>query len=322
MTDKTGRNVDYMRISVTKACNLNCIYCKPSSCVSRKNNELTLDEICYIAEMGAALGIRKIKITGGEPLLRADLCEIISGLKQIPGIEQVTLTTNGTRLKECCRDLITAGIAGVNISLDTTDKDVYKSITGADIGGVMDGINEIIAQNPDFLLKINTVALNINNCMEVLKLAKDNRIAVRFIELMPLGSAVKYNGISCQEIKEKIIQLYGYLTPVYDILGNGPARYYSVMNFKGKIGFISPVHHRFCNECNRIRLTSDGYLKACLCYDRGEDLTDILRNAKTFQRKQLLTETMKKVIYNKPAAHCFDNPKEITEQHLMSQIGG
>lgn len=322
MTDKTGRTIDYMRISVTAACNLNCIYCKPSICSDRIKNELTGDEICSIVKSAASLGIRKIKITGGEPLLRKDLCDIISGIKQISGIEQVTITTNGTGLKSCYRDLVNAGIDGINISLDTIDRDEYRKITGSELDRVMDGLNEIMAQSPDFPVKINTVALGLNSCMGVLKLAKDNPIAVRFIELMPLGAAVKYKGVTGDEIKNKIIQMYGYLTPIYETIGNGPAKYYSIPDFKGKAGFISPVHHIFCRECNRIRLTSDGYLKACLCYDLGVNLASILRNAVTSQKNQLLTKAMEQVIYNKPLMHCFDTPENITEQHFMSRIGG
>ena len=318
MLDKTGRNIDYMRISVTDRCNLHCKYCMPDNMAHFAHNDiLTYEEIAGIVTYSAELGINRIKITGGEPLVRKNICTLVKMLKNIKGIQQVTITTNGILLPQYYQSLIDAGIDGINISLDTLDEKIYKDITGGNIGQVKEALDIIKKHIPDIPIKINTVITNKDNALGILTLARDNPFYVRFIEEMPIGFG-KTGCVTADDIYSAIIKLYPDLTNDKNTYGNGPATYYKIPGFCGRIGFISAIRHKFCESCNRIRLTSTGFLKGCLCYDQGEDLRKIIRSDGPGDVKNII----KNVIYNKPKSHCFGNEEQITEHHGMSYIGG
>ncbi|MDO5010019.1 MAG: GTP 3',8-cyclase MoaA, partial [Intestinibacter bartlettii] len=264
MLDKLNRNIDYLRISVIDRCNLRCVYCMPEEGIESIPHEeiLTYDEILRICETVSELGIRKIKITGGEPLVRKDIVDLIKDIKNIEKIEQVTLTTNGILLYDMLDDLYTAGIDAINISLDTLNKEKFKKITRrVGLEKVLRSIDK--AYKLGIRIKINCLAIrdfNIDELAEIANFAKDREIDVRFIELMPIGFGKKYTEIDNDEILSILESRFGVFETVTEKRGNGPARYYRNENMKGCIGFISAISHEFCESCNRIRLTSNGFL--------------------------------------------------------------
>lgn len=325
MIDQYHRNIDYVRISVTDRCNLRCIYCMPEEGVAWTNHReiLTYDEICRICEVFAELGISKIKITGGEPLARKNLSRLILDLKKIAGIESVTLTTNGLLLKEQIASLVQAGIDGINISLDTLDEDIYKEITHR--RGAVEVYDAILAAMAfkDIRVKVNCVpikGMNDGDIFKLASLAKDNPICVRFIEMMPIGLGQQFEAYAEDALVAALEEKWGTFTPYPGRLGNGPARYYQIPGFVGKIGFISALSHQFCSECNRIRLTSTGFLKTCLQYDQGTELKTLLRES---QDQNILKETIRQTIYGKPLQHNFGRQEAGPSTHKkMFEIGG
>ena len=290
MLDKLNRKIDYLRISVIDRCNLRCVYCMPEEGIESIPHDeiLTYDEILRICEIVSELGIRKIKITGGEPLVRKDIVNLIRDIKNIDKIEQVTLTTNGILLHEMLDDLYDAGIDAINISLDTLNKDNFKKITRRDgLEKVLMSIDK--AYDLGIRVKINCLAIrdfNLREIVEIASFAKDREIDVRFIELMPIGFGKKYNQIDNDEILSILESRFGTFEIVTEKRGNGPAKYYRNQNMKGCIGFISAISHEFCESCNRIRLTSSGFLKLCLHYNKGIDLKEQNREAIKFIRSQ------------------------------------
>ena len=324
MIDGYGRTIDYIRISVTDRCNLRCVYCMPEEGVGPVAHEdiLTYDEILRLAEIFAALGVRKVKLTGGEPLVRKNIEALVAGLRKIPGIREVTLTTNGVGLEEKMEALAAAGIGGINLSLDTLDPDVFEKITRKKaFDEVMRGFHAALAY-PQIPLKINCVPMGLpgQDVTEVARLAKEYPVHVRFIEMMPIGLGSKFDFQSEDFILRLLAARYGEYQPYEKRLGNGPGHYYSFPGFQGKVGFISAISHKFCDSCNRVRLTSQGYLKTCLQYDIGTDLRKLLRkNADdgTLQR------AVEEAILKKPKSHQFTGTvEEHREMHTMSQIGG
>lgn len=324
MIDGYGRTIDYIRISVTDRCNLRCVYCMPEEGVDPVSHEdiLTYDEILRLAAVFAGLGIRKVKLTGGEPLVRKNIEALVAGLRTIPGIEEVTLTTNGMLLEEKMEALAAAGVGGINLSLDTLNPDVFERITRRrEFDKVMRGVYAALAY-PRIPLKINCVPMGLpgQNVTEVASLAKDYPIHVRFIEMMPIGLGGNFDFQSEDSLLSLLAARYGEYEPYEERLGNGPGHYYSFCGFRGKIGFISALSHKFCDSCNRVRLTSQGYLKTCLQYDIGTDLRRLLReNADG----EALRKAAADAIQRKPKSHQFTEIiKEHRETHAMSQIGG
>lgn len=320
MIDTFGRKIEYMRVSVTDRCNLRCMYCMPDGIKSIPMPEiLTFEEIHDICEISAGLGIKYIRLTGGEPLVRLGIEKLVSMIKSIDGIERVALTTNGVLLKDKLQSLMDAGLDGVNISLDTLNRERFKKITGFDrLEDVLESIDCAIKSGIN--VKINTVILeeNSDDFISLAKLAEDKPIDVRFIEMMPIGEGGKYKSLSGDAILEKLRLSYENIYPVNGVIGNGPAVYYKIDGFKGNIGFINALHGQFCDSCNRIRLTSTGFLKTCLCYDDGADLKYAIRNGDKEEVKKLIEYA----IASKPAAHCFYEKEKITEARDMSEIGG
>lgn len=328
MKDQFGRTIDYMRVSVTDRCNLRCIYCMPVQGVPAVSHQdiLTYDEIARLCRIGSELGIRKLKLTGGEPLVRRGLPELVRMLKEIPGIEQVTLTTNGTLLKQQIRDLVISGLDAVNISIDTLDPEKYRKVTR--LGDVRDAVEGLRAacEIPGLKVKVNCVPLEgaeDEDYIRIALLAKEGRSDVRFIELMPMGPGKAFTGKSQTKVWSLLKETFGEPKSCEENPGNGPAVYVTFPGFRGKIGFISAITHPFCRGCNRIRLTSEGFLKPCLQYGEGTDLRLLLRSG---AKDALIKKEMENAVYRKPACHQFTwgsqegpgNP----ETKEMSRIGG
>ncbi len=331
MLDAFGRTIDYVRISVTDRCNLRCIYCMPEDGIrmSRHEEILTYDEITRVCRMFASMGIKYIRITGGEPLVRRDIAELIREIKAVEGIEKVTLTTNGVLLEQVLPELKKSRIDGINVSLDSMDRQTYAGLTRVDIlPQVLKGIDA--AAEEKIPLKINCVSMRsrINDkvqetadrVLQVAELARERAMDVRFIELMPIGYGKDLDYLSEEEIKSILEQRLGDLSENEEIRGNGPGHYYTVNGFMGRIGFISAMSHKFCDSCNRVRLTSQGYLKSCLQYNIGTDLRELLRNQSP---DEVIAAAIRQAILNKPAGHQFrEAVVEKAERSCMSQIGG
>ena len=307
MQDRFGRTINYMRISVTDRCNLRCRYCMPDGITKCSMQEiLTYEEIVEIAGAAEDCGITRFKVTGGEPLVRRGVETLVRSLKELPLTEQVTLTTNGVLLEEKLPVLVEAGLDAVNISLDTTDGEKYRQITGSDsLPQVMRAVRASLEAG--IRTKINAVLIPGCN---------------RFIELMPIGEGRSNRGMDNRTLIGELYATFPGTVPDPAPRGNGPAVYYAVPGFTGRIGFISAIHGKFCDSCNRVRLTSTGFLKQCLCFEDGSDLRAILRNGEGTRRRRLLTEAIRIAASNKPEAHSFDIPELITEKHRMSGIGG
>lgn len=325
MLDGQGRNIDYLRISITDRCNLRCVYCMPEEgvkCLSH-SEILTFDEIERIVRvMAERHGFKKIKLTGGEPLVRLGCAELAKRLKSIEGITDVTITTNGVTLERDMPALYDAGIRAVNVSLDTLDRDRFKELTRRDeLDSVLGGIRKVM-EYPDVTLKINCVPISGHDedLVALASIAKHNPIHVRFIEVMPIGYGKRFKQKNEDDIIKVLEKHYGELTPDNGTYGNGPSHYFSAEGFLGKIGFISAISHKFCSSCNRIRLTSEGYLKTCLQYETGVDLREILRSGGD---DDTLAAAIEKAILEKPICHSFFDEKNGPEEERgMSQIGG
>lgn len=361
MKDSFGRTIDYMRISITDRCNLRCRYCMPDGveCLSRREI-LSLEEIGAVAICAAGLGIRHIKVTGGEPLVRKDCCQLVKMLKSTPGIEKVTITTNGVLLDRYLDSLTEAGIDGINISLDTLNPSLYEKITGF---GCLDKVTEAIERvcALGIPVKLNAVSIDFDSMdgfagrsrgvspepgaegkwwKGLAGLTARYPMDVRFIEMMPIGYGRQFKTVNHQELLEEMYREYPGLTEDHTQHGFGPAVYYRIPGAKGSIGLISAIHGKFCTSCNRVRLTSQGYLKTCLCYEDGADLRAILREGMEAPSgeghyhwplkecpgdeglQQRLSQAMVRAIGQKPDAHCFERPGMITESHNMIAIGG
>ncbi len=323
MLDRYGRVINYLRISVTDRCNLRCCYCMPEGVqdVGMKNI-LTFEEIWEIVRTGVSLGITHIRITGGEPLVRKGCVDLIRGIREIPGVETITMTTNGVLLGNYGKQLKEAGVDGVNISLDTLDPEEFYKITGKrELQEVLAGIRA--AKTAGLPVKLNAVNRKELDPIPLVRYAQEENLPLRFIEMMPVGYGKKYVGRSNEELRETLEAVCGKtecMTNREELsrMGSGPAVYYQFSDLKVPVGFISAIHGKFCDTCNRVRLTAEGYLKLCLCYDKGEDLRRVLREGE----KENLRTIMEQTIFRKPAAHCFEHPAEMTETHEMVKIGG
>lgn len=317
-----------MRISVTESCNLHCNYCIPQNIKMTPSSDiLTFEEIHDIVKAAVAIGINKFRITGGEPLVRSGCVELVRMIKETPGVIELGITTNGTMLEKYARSLKNAGLDSINVSLDTLDPFVFKKITGNDmLLSVLSGIKS--AKEEGLNVKINTVNHKNLDAFSILEYGNSMNIPVRFIEIMPIGNGIKYMGNSNEELLRTIEEKYGPAVAVNSdkiVYGSGPASYFKFSKLNGSVGFISALHDRFCHHCNRIRLTSKGQLKSCLCYEDGADLKRILRSNFYYDSTELqkaIISALEKTILNKPQQHCFENIQNITEKHLMADIGG
>jgi len=324
MVDQYGRTIDYMRISITDRCNLRCIYCMPEKgieCIPH-NEILTYEEILRLVKAAAANGISKIKITGGEPLVRKNAAELIGKIKLVEGIQEVTLTTNGVLFKEQGAGLVEAGLDGVNFSLDTQNASNFSRITRVDT------YRQVIASIEYSLqlgirTRINCVPIqpyDYTDLAALAEFARNNPIDVRFIELMPIGLGLQYEPVRSEIILDQLTREYGVPDISYTTHGNGPARYYDFPGFKGSIGFISPMSDIFCENCNRIRLTASGTLKLCLCNNKNLELKPLIRNGISDDQ---LADVIRNAVFDKPQSHHLNEPAdETSETQKMVQIGG
>ena len=323
MKDKFGREIDYLRVSVTDNCNLRCIYCmdEKGNKFLKNDEKLTDDEIYKVVKESAKLGIKKVRITGGEPLVRAGIVSLISKINNIEGIEEIYLTTNCILLADMIDELARNGLKGVNISLDSLKEERFKKLTRiGKLNNVLEAIDKAIALG--IKVKLNTVIVNDINKDEIIdfvNLTKEKAIDIRFIELMPIGIAVNYKGATNEEVLKVITERYPNYEEVVRGKSGGPASYIKVNVAKGKIGFISAMSNCFCEDCNRIRLTPEGFLKQCLHFDYGVDLKSMLRaGIKDDDLRKVIYEN----IYDKPEKHLFLQKSDHKELKFMNQIGG
>ena len=326
LTDTFARTINYLRVSITDQCNLRCMYCTPVDIQKVTNIELlTYEEILRVVALAVSLGIKKVRLTGGEPLVRRGVLDFIRQLAALPDLEEIRLTTNGVLLPDMIDDLYDAGIRKLNISLDSLQAEKFRQITSLDkFAKVWQGIER--AKEMKFeAVKINIVAMRGINDDEIIDFAKltlNNPYQIRFIEFMPIGPAVeaqKDKFISSAEIIQRISSL-GPLTPVERHKFHGPARILRLPKAIGSLGFISPLTNHFCDTCNRLRLTSEGKLRACLLTDQESDLKHVLRNGgSNSEISQLIIDTVK----NKPKGHLLSKAQETGSCHgRMSRIGG
>ena len=321
MNDQSGRIIDYLRLSVTDRCDLRCLYCMPEEGVPSlpHSDVLRYEEILRLVRLFAVLGIRKIRLTGGEPLVRKDVSKLAAAIKRVDGIERLTLTTNGMLLEDLLPALVDAGLDGVNISIDALDEKCFSHITRRN--GVEKVIRSIDAavKYPGLQVKLNCVptSLNLDQLVPLTRFAIARGIPLRFIELMPIGEGKKLNGLSEASVIWELEKAFGKLIPLGQNENYAQCRRFRLEQ-GGRIGFISPLSHKFCKSCNRVRLTADGKLKTCLQYDAGLDLKKMLD-----MDDQVILQEIRRAVLEKPACHHFgdgDSPRD--EQRKMSQIGG
>ena len=327
MIDSLQRNIEYVRISVTDRCTMRCMYCMPKEGTKWLPHDeiLSYDEILRVCRILAGLGISKVKLTGGEPLVRKHLDQLVRDIKQVDGIDNVTLTTNGLLLSEQLPALAAAGIDAINISIDSFEPEIFKRITDTDAVEKVRQAIEDVTKYDHIRVKINCVpmrGINDAGLSEIAEIARNHRISVRFIEMMPIGLEAAFEPYTEDDLKVLLESRFGKMTPFLGKMGNGPCKYYTLEGFQGKIGFISAVSHKFCEQCNRVRLTSTGFLKACLQYDIGMQLKPMLRGGAS---DEALNKIIRETIYKKPKSHSFGEADMITkefEKNKMFQIGG
>lgn len=324
MRDKLNRNIDYLRLSITDRCNLRCQYCMGNKNIVflPKDELLSAKEIERLVKIFSELGIKKIRITGGEPLVRRNFREIVENIDKIDGIEEINITTNGIKLEEELDFLNTKKINSLNISLDTLKNDLYKEITGGgDLEKVLNSIHKAISLNFK-RIKLNVVLIkgrNENEIMDFVNLTEKYPIDVRFIELMPIGLGKEFSPISNDEVLS-IISKEKKLAPFSEKIGSGPAKYYKTEKGIGCIGFITPISHNFCEQCNRIRITPEGFLKLCLHWNKGLNLKELLRSEISAQE---IKEKILQAIDNKPDKHNMEKKEDKNfDKRFMNRIGG
>lgn len=320
MQDTNNREIKYMRLSVTDMCNFRCTYCMPEDSKFESHN-LSLDNIELIATNLNKLGITKVKLTGGEPLVRSDISTIVEVLKTKCNIEEVTLTTNGVLLDKHLASLEAVGLDAITISIDTVNQDDFNSIVRRQAFDTV--INNIKLAKASSIknIKLNCVPLKqlgSDNIINITKFANETKVPIRFIEMMPIGLGRKHPGYDYQTLINILETEFGANTDSTNSYGNGPASYYNFPNLDIEVGIISALSNKFCESCNRIRVTSQGHLKQCLHYNYNIDLTEVLNNEDGL-------ETISNFILAKPKEHAFTNKnieKEKLETLHMSEIGG
>ena len=316
MTDGYGRKIDYMRISLTDNCNLRCSYCMPEGKIS-DIHYLPVETVLKCVESAVCLGITNFRLTGGEPLIYPDIEKLITKMRNVSGVNFIGITTNGVFLSEKADVLKMAGTDSINVSLDTVDSDEFRKITGRNcLKNVIDGIDA--ALDSRIKLKINTVLRSEVDVLKMTEFANDKNIDIRFIELMPVGIGEKNDIIPRKAVIEKLEKKYGKVCGVSKMHDeNGPAEYYAFRKLGVRVGLIQAVHGKFCDRCNRIRITSDAGLKPGLADGRIIDLKEALDIG-----KDELTKIMKKAIYEKPKSHHFEDILCEKETKTMNMIGG
>jgi len=318
--DALGRRVDYLRISVTDRCNERCLYCLPADFHDWLPREkvLTVREILAVAAVAARHGVRRFRVTGGEPTARKEIVEIVAGLAALPGVEHLSMTSNATRLRDLAKPLRAAGLRSLNISLDALDPQRYHEITGGHLPGVLAGIDAALAAG--FQLKLNTVLIRGRNDAEIAGLidfAEEREILIRFIELMPVSLTEmldETNFLPVAEVRRNL----GELIPIQRSYGAGPAKYFRLAGRRAIVGFIGALTDmHFCERCNKMRLTCEGQLRPCLGNHQETDLMPALRPViDPEQLSQLYLQTLA----GKPAEHLFRDSYQ--PGRVMTAIGG
>lgn len=315
MIDQYNREITYLRLSLTERCQLRCTYCRAEEGACPKAEELSAEDFARIVRVMTHLGINKVRLTGGEPMLRKDILEIVSRVGSVPGLNDLSMTTNAQMLPGKAAALKAAGLRRLNISLDSLKPDVFREMTGGDLQLVLNGIDEAIEVGL-VPLKINVVVVAGMNDGEVddfIALTREHPLDVRFIELMPIGDQGRNTErrISNQDLLRERPYLQA-LPPRYP---GQPSADYQVPGYRGRVGFISPISHQFCADCNRIRVMSDGMLRPCLGVDSQISLKEALRGD-----DEGLLELIRKVIFEKPVGHAFQTCSGSARN--MSRIGG
>jgi cyclic pyranopterin phosphate synthase len=326
LIDEFSRPITYLRVSVTDKCNLRCVYCMPGAGLPwlGRDEILSYEEIAEVVRAAASVGVRSIRLTGGEPLIRRELSRLVAALAAIPGIEDIALSTNGLLLEEQIGELASAGLRRVNLSLDTLRADRFEAIArrpGLDM--VLRGLDATIRAGlaP---VKLNCVIMrgqNDDELMEFAMLTKDRPIFVRFIEVMPVHENLELQRdayVSSDEILERI-SAGAQLQAVPGPQGNGPARYFAFPGAVGAVGVISPLSHDYCNTCNRVRLTADGRLRLCLFGDHALDLRTPLRAGASMDD---LAGLLGSAMLIKPARHHLRLGETASRMRAFSEIGG
>ncbi|NPA91070.1 MAG: GTP 3',8-cyclase MoaA [Chloroflexi bacterium] len=325
MFDKYGRHIHYLRISLTDACNLRCVYCMPEDVTFKPRSELLEDEeILRLVRIFAHLGVDKIRLTGGEPTIRPRLVELVRQIKRVSGIRELAMTTNGILLPELAHPLKMAGLDRVNISLDTLDPHKFHAITRwGHLEDVWAGINAAEAAGLE-PIKINSVVtrgFNEEDVVDLARLTLDHPWDVRFIELMPVGGIAEFAQsavVPSRETRERIEKALGPLQEVAGHDPRDPARPYRLPGAQGRIGFIDSISNPFCAGCTRIRLTADGKLRLCLLHDTEVDLLTPLREGAD---DETLARIIREAVWEKPWGHGLAR-NVIPRSRHMSQIGG
>jgi len=326
LVDSFNRKINYLRISITDRCNLRCIYCMPFEGVTktRHGEILRYEEILRVSEVAVKKGIAKVRVTGGEPLVRRGVVDLIRSLSMIRGVMDLSLTTNGILLQDFATDLFDAGLHRINVSMDSLNRNKFRKITGGgDLETVWKGMENAmrVGFSP---IKINTVIIKGVNDDEVIDFARlsiDNPYHVRFIELMPIGSNGKWNTrkyVSSAEVRDRI-QSFGKLLPVDKKERGGPAQMFKFGGAQGEVGFISPFSEHFCASCNRLRLTADGKLRTCLFSNEEVDLKPALRESIDNSQLERLIDL---AISNKAEKHHLGEKTSKKCFRNMSAIGG
>ena len=326
LIDGFNRPITYLRISVTDKCNLRCIYCMPEAGLPwlRRDEILSYEEITQIVAAAASVGVRTIRLTGGEPLVRRNLSRLVAAIAAVPGIDDVALSTNGLLLEEQLPELVAAGLRRINLSLDTLRGDRFEAIARRPgLDAVLGAIDAAIAAGlaP---IKINCVIMRGKNDDELTafaQLTRNRPVFVRFIELMPVHENLGLQRdayVAADEMLEHIASI-GELHPVTGPAGNGPARYYAFADAQGAIGVITPLSHDYCERCNRVRLTADGRLRLCLFGDQAIDLRSPLRNGATVEQ---LAEIFRSAMLIKPERHHLRLGEASSAMRAFSEIGG
>ncbi len=327
MKDSLSRDINYLRVSITDNCNLRCIYCMPEegAICHKEEDMISMEEAFKLVEIFSSLGIEKVRITGGEPLLRKGVCDLIKNINSLQTIKEIGITTNGVLLYEYLDELVESGLTTLNISLDTINEEKFKKMTR--YGKMYKVINAIKkARNYNLKVKLNSLIIQGFNDDEVLSLvnfAIENDVILRFIELMPIGHGKNLKGFKNEDIRkiiEKKYELAPYKSDKLD-LTKGPAVYYKISSNNKLIGFISPISKCFCESCNRVRITSDGKLKECLYYEGSLNLKEELR--KGTSNGEIKDKIIKALTLKKEHHKFFENDETYDDEKKdMSMIGG
>ena len=323
MKDGQGREIDYLRISVTDRCNLRCRYCMPAGGVRALEHDdvLRCEELVRLVRCMTPLGFRHLRLTGGEPMARAGCLELVRALRAVRGVETVSMTSNGILLAGRAAEAKAAGLSALNLSLDSLDPDRYDALTrGGDLAAALRTMDE--ALRVGLPLKLNCVPIrgwNEEDVVPLAELARSKPICVRFIELMPIGCGARMERVPQTEIVDRLRAAFGPLEADPQQHGWGPARYVRSQGFVGSIGLIGAVSHEFCDQCNRVRLTADGRLKLCLNRAEGLELRPLLRGKYT---NAAITAAIADALQRKPARHAFYEDIRDREQRRMNEIGG